>query len=421
MKLKYVFILGDVAINEGASREFSGCPFVLMPSGYPEKINEYLQELWIGSWCAGIATPLDSASGAPFGFGRRYRPLPSSVRETANRLVNYLHWCADHKMHHGKGVLDPISVSEKDIARLGDQMEAGLWSSDHKSLSPTTIGQRQLAIIHFLQWASARGYAPKAEFTSTLAARKIATSNGGSCTTLQHRLLVVRRAQPREVRFPTEAEVKSAMAAVTDSALQIGMRLVFFCGLRADEVCRLTVADVIDEKVSAGGQRFIRVLGKGRKRRSVEIDTDLLNHILDYIEFERPIRLHRRGTKGDALLINEHTGRRFQYRAFWQGFRKCKRDVSPHLGRHWYAVMYLLRAWRREEVKAERKGVAIATDMMHSLLSIDLIRLQQNLGHAYLSTTERYLVALDQFIDKADLAMSFQDMIDGQYLGGLNG
>lgn len=29
-----------------------------------------------------------------------------------------------------------------------------------------------------------------------------------------------------------------------------------------------------------------------------------------------------------------------------------------------------------------------------------------------MTTTERYLVALDQFIDKADLAMSFQEMID---------
>ena len=74
--------------------------------------------------------------------------------------------------------------------------------------------------------------------------------------------------------------------------------------------------------------------------------------------------------------------------------------------------MYLLRAWRREETKASRKGVSISTDMMRSLISIDLIRLQQNLGHAQMTTTERYLVALDQFIDKADLAMSFQEMID---------
>ena len=95
--------------------------------------------------------------------------------------------------------------------------------------------------------------------------------------------------------------------------------------------------------------------------------------------------------------------------------------MSPHVGRHWYSVMYLLRAWRREEAKAARKGLSISTDMMRSLLSIDLIRLQQNLGHAHLSTTERYLVALDQFIDKADLSMSFQDMIDGhQSAGGLD-
>ena len=420
MKVKYVFILGKLAIDEGAPSELAGCPFVLMPSGYPDRVNEYLQDLWRGNWHAAFAEPPAGAAVTPYVPRKRYRPLPSSVRETANRLVNYLHWCGAHKMHHGKGRLDPLAVVEKDIDRFGDQMEAGLWSSDRKALSSSTIGQRQLAVIQFLQWANARGYAPRAEFTSSTIARKIGTPSGGFQATLRRQFLVVRRAQPGEIRFPIEAEVKEAIAAVTDVALQIGVKLVFFCGLRAEEVCGLTIADVTNDKASAGGQRFIRVLGKGRKRRSVEIDADLLGDILDYIEFERPIRLRYLGTKSDALLINENTGRRFGYRTFWDAFRESGSSMSPHIGRHWYAVMYLLRAWRREEVKAARRGLSTSTDMMRSLLSIDLIRLQQNLGHAQLSTTERYLVALDQFIDKADLSMSFQDMIDGhRSTGGL--
>lgn len=421
--MKLIHAIAEVALEQGVPVELLGCSFILMPSGYPDRVNEYLQDLWTGNWHATFAATPESAIGTSFAPRKIYRPMPSSVRETANRLINYLHWCGDPKMHHGKGCLDPLAAVEKDIDRFGDQMEAGLWSSDRKALSSSTIGQRQGAVIQFLQWAHARGYAPRAEFTSSVIARKMGASSGGVRTKLRRQFLVVRRAQPREIRFPTDAEVKTAVAAVTDISLQIGFRLVFFCGLRAKEVCNLTVADVTNEKASAGGQRFIRVLGKGRKRRSVEIDADLLGDVLDYFEFERPIRLRLHGTKDEALLINENTGRRFKYRTFWDAFRESRSNVSPHIGRHWYAVMYLLRAWRREEAKAARKGLSFSTDMMRSLLSIDLIRLQQNLGHAQMSTTERYLVALDQFIDKADLSMSFQDMIDDGHrsAGGLDG
>jgi integrase len=228
----------------------------------------------------------------------------------------------------------------------------------------------------------------------------------------------VRRSQPGAIRFPTEAEVRNAINTAKDAAFEIGMRLVFFCGPRADEVCRLTVKDVTSGKHSAGGQRFISVLGKGR---TVEADADLMDVINDYIDTERSIRLHRHSMKSDVLLINDNTGRPYAYRTFWKGFREGAGAISPHVGRHWFAVMYLLRAWKREEIRASRNGLSISTDMMHSLLSIDLIRLQQNLGHAQISTTERYLVALDQFIDKADLSMSFQQMIDGGSLsGGIN-
>jgi site-specific recombinase XerD len=40
-----------------------------------------------------------------------------------------------------------------------------------------------------------------------------------------------------------------------------------------------------------GGQRFISVLGKGRKRRNVEISDELLSEILDYVGDERAIHL----------------------------------------------------------------------------------------------------------------------------------
>ena len=410
MGQKYVFCVGQTALSQGVPRELAGCPFLVMPSGYPDRVNQYLRDLWTGNWHPPAVADL-GPQRAVFTSSKRYRRAPSSIREAANRLVNFVHWCNEPKMHHGRGRLDPLGAVEKDIDRYGSQMEAGLWASDGKPLSASTIGPRQLEAIQFLRWAEQRGYASPDAFTIAASKRIAGVRSGGTRSTLRQRFLVVRRSHPSQIKFPTEAQVRSAIASVDDVALQLGFKLIFFCGLRASEVCELNVADVTDEKW-AGEQRFIRTLGKGRKVRSVEIDDALLQELHEYVEYERPIRLRK--TKRSTLLINENTGRGFHYRSLWAAFRKSGCAVSPHIGRHWYSIMYLLRGWRREQSKAEYRGMTVSTDLMHSLLSIDLIRLQQNLGHALLSTTQRYLVALSQFIEKADLTISFQEMIDGE-------
>jgi integrase len=381
MRPKFVFSIGEVAIKQGVSQALAGCPLVLMPWTYPDLINEYLQDLWTGNWHSAYGVD-NSPLLTDYVFPRkRYRPQPSTIRETANRLANFLHWCNEPRMHHGRGTLNPLAVAERDIDRYGDQMESGLWSSDRKALSASTIGQRQIAVVQFVQWARARGYAAAADFTARTVRRNVGSASGGRRTTLCRRYLVVRRSQPGAIRFPTEAEVRNAINAAKDAAVEIGIRLVFFCGLRADEVCRLTIKDVTNGKHSAGGQRFISVLGKGRKRRTVEADTDLMDAINDYIDTERSIRLHRHSMKSDVLLINDNTGKPYAYRTFWKGFRDGAGAISPHVGRHWYAVMYLLRAWKREQARAARNGLSISTDMMRSLLSL-CARLAESARHS---------------------------------------
>lgn len=327
VKSKYVFTIGEKALQNGAPRDLTGCPFLLLPSGYPDRVNEYLRDLWTGNWHASFAVAEQhDARNLRFPSRRIYRPMSSSVRETAHRLANYLHWCDEPRMHHGKGHLNPLAATEKDIDRFGDQMEAGLWSSDQRPLNASTIGQRQLSAIQFLQWASARGYVPQTTFAATVSSFNHGSGGGGRRSTLARRFLVVRRGRPGQIRFPTDIDVKTAIEKVEDVALQIGFRLVFFCGLRASEVCNLTVVDIKSQKTSAGGQQFIRVLGKGRKRRFVEIDDDLFSEIIDYLEFERPIRLsvNRHET---ALLINDRGGKVIRYKTFWAAFGSYHLDV----------------------------------------------------------------------------------------------
>lgn len=184
MRPKFVYSIDEIAIKQGVPQALAGCPFVLMPWTYPDHINEYLQDLWTGNWHSAYGAD-NSPLNTDYVFPRkRYRPQPSTTRETANRLVNFLHWCNEPRMHLGRGALNPLAVAERDIDRYGDQMESGLWSSDRKALSASTIGQRQIAVIQFLQWARARGYTAAADFTVSTVRRNVGSASGGRRTTL---------------------------------------------------------------------------------------------------------------------------------------------------------------------------------------------------------------------------------------------
>lgn len=420
MRQQSIFTIGPAAIEAGVPEAYLGCPFILTPEGYPEHINRHLQDLWAGKWYHSLTTADQSASAGPAGHGgtrvprMRYRPLPSTMREAANRLLNLLQWCADSRMHCGRRCLDPLRLTEADVDRYGQQMEAGQWSADGKPLSGSTIGQRQLAAICFLHWAKARGLAAT-EFKAAEQRASRVILSGRRCVLTRRQYAVVRRAPPARIRLPTFTEVTQAINAIPDVALQIGTKLVFFCGLRASEVCAIKVEDALDTgNQRIGEQHFLRVLGKGRKWRNVEIGASLLQEIQDYVAFERPIRLHRHRQRSPVLLINDKTGRPFIYRTFWKAFTATG-AISPHLGRHWYAVHYLLHSWQREQAKAAKRGLLLSTDVMPKVLSVDLLRLQQNMGHTWFATTERYLVTLSQYVNTTDVAMQYQNSFDGTH------
>jgi integrase len=341
----------------------------------------------------------------------RYRLAPSSVRETANKLSILLQWCADPRMHNGQ-VFDPLKLAECDIDRYATQMEQGLWSSDGKPLAGSTIGGRQHAAISFLRWAKCRGYDLEAVFRESQHVVTAPTPSGGMHTITRKRYAVVRRSSPSQVTLPTRSDVKLAISAIPDAAVQVGAKLVFFAGLRASEVCTLTLQNVFHEKNQRlGNTYFVRVLGKGKKWRSVEVDLDLLHEMADFKDFERKIRLHQRGQKSDFFLINETTGRPFEYRTFWKRFRETC-GISPHFGRHWYAVNYLTKAWEQEQAGASSKGLMLALDHIPTRLSGTLILLKENLGHTSLVTTERYLVMFRHFINGAGVSLTYQEMLD---------
>jgi len=134
--------------------------------------------------------------------------------------------------------------------------------------------------------------------------------------------------------------------------------LTYSCGLRVGELTGLNVGAVDLES------RQVRVLGKGSKERILPIGRQACSALLKYLDARGEIRLE------DALFLN-HRGSRLTARSVQRNLKirllqfGLPTDVTPHALRHSFAT-HLLDA------------------------GADLRMIQELLGHASLSTTQKY-------------------------------
>ena len=180
----------------------------------------------------------------------------------------------------------------------------------------------------------------------------------------------------REVRMPahlSEREMDALLGAASDET-PLGRRdraileLFYASGLRLSE---LTGLDVEDVNLSA---RMVRVLGKGRKQRLVPFNTTTAKAIRVYLaareRLGRDGQERRERRERDPLFVN-YRGGRLTVRSVDRLVRKyvaqcsTRFGISPHALRHSFATHLLQRG-------------------------ADLRAIQELLGHARLSTTQRY-------------------------------
>jgi integrase/recombinase XerC len=177
----------------------------------------------------------------------------------------------------------------------------------------------------------------------------------------------------REVRMPThlsEEEMATLIAAaVGDSPLgrrdRAILELFYASGLRVSEVAGLDLDDI------NLGARMARVLGKGGKQRLVPFNKSTVAAIRAYLnEREELLGATEARRQRDPLFVN-YRGGRLTARSIDRLVRRyvaasgTRLGVSPHALRHSFATHLLQRG-------------------------ADLRAIQELLGHARLSTTERY-------------------------------
>jgi integrase/recombinase XerC len=151
------------------------------------------------------------------------------------------------------------------------------------------------------------------------------------------------------------------------------VELLYSCGLRIGELAALDVGHVY------WGEALVRVLGKGNKERLVPIGSKAREALQHYLELRgmpddwQPLFLNCRGGRLSARSIE----RNFKRQLLQAGILK---EATPHALRHSFATHLL-------------DGGA------------DLRAIQELLGHASLSTTQKYTqVSIDRLMEVYDKA-----------------
>jgi integrase/recombinase XerC len=217
-----------------------------------------------------------------------------------------------------------------------------------RTLRPSSIARKVAAVRSWMRFLRRRGY------IDTCAADELATPK-------------VRRPLPTLLSVDSAREVVEApplgtLRGTRDRAI---LELLYGSGLRVSELCDLDLEAL--DLVSA----CARVRGKGNRERVVPLGTQCVARLADWLE-ERPRVVHpKTGHQDPKAVFLAVRGGRIGRRAVLSIVQACgangagRADLHPHALRH-----------------------TCATHMLDG--GADLRAIQEMLGHASLSTTQRY-------------------------------
>jgi integrase/recombinase XerC len=214
--------------------------------------------------------------------------------------------------------------------------------------APSSIARKLAAVRTWMRWLRRRGV------IAACPADELATPK-------------VRRGLPTLLSVDAAKEVVEAPPddsprGIRDRAV---LELLYGSGLRVSEVCGLDL-DAVDLAAATA-----RVLGKGNKERVVPLGRKCIAALQRWLEVRGRVVHPKRGTQDPRALLLAVTGKRIYVRAVYGLVQRYgtlgagRADLHPHALRH-----------------------TCATHMLDG--GADLRAIQEMLGHASLSTTQRY-------------------------------
>jgi integrase/recombinase XerC len=143
------------------------------------------------------------------------------------------------------------------------------------------------------------------------------------------------------------------------------LELLYGAGLRVSELCGLSLGDL------DLGERVVRVFGKGSKERINPLHDKAISVIERYLARRGELASKAKGTsRTEAIFLN------------YRGGRLTPRSIARHLDR------YVLQLALARKVSPHALRHSFATHLLAGGADVRVI--QELLGHASLSTTQRY-------------------------------
>jgi len=261
-------------------------------------------------------------------------------------------------------LVEHLGPAARPAAVTPDDLRAYL-AARHRRLHPASIGRKLAAIRAFYRWLARE--------------QRLERDPSAGLSGPRQPLRLPRPLSVDDCAAVVEADRGDAPAgdatALRDRAL---VELLYGAGLRVGEVVAL---DVRDLDVLA---REVRVMGKGRKERSVPLPEAAREALDAWLEARR-----RPGYQAEPLFVSLAGGR--------AGRRLGERAVRRVLARRAAA------AGVADRVHPHRLRHSYATHLLD--MGADLREIQELLGHASLSTTQRYLaVSAERLFEVYDRA-----------------
>ena len=285
-------------------------------------------------------------------------PLPETFARALADYERYLVSERDLSAHTVRAYLGDIESLLVHAGRLGvdrlDDLElrtlrSWLANQQTRGKARTTLARRATAARVFTAWLARSG--------------RIAADPGASLGSPRaHQTL------PGVLRADEARDLLEAATALADDGSPLGLRdvamleVLYATGVRVGELVGLDVDDVDDDR------QVLRVLGKGRKERSVPFGHPAARALARWLTLGRPAL--RAPGSGAALFLGARGGR-IDQRAVRDLVHRRLQDVpgAPDLGPHGLRH-------------------TAATHLLEG--GADLRSVQELLGHASLATTQLY-------------------------------
>ncbi len=399
--MTFRFAPDEADLTKADLDRYGRVPFLLSNDmEYLDEANRFLRERATGAW--------RPHRGDVSAYAARSLLSDNTLDAYSRDLENFWTYVEAQRLSwRAMTYQDLLDSYDKDMGR-------GRWSEDGKPLSPSTINRRVDLAAQFLEWAADRG--ERSPFKVPVDVRSKPSGNGRR-EPIEVRV-GRRRVDPGHLRLPTAEEINRWLAEVRarrGATKALACRTILETGMRLEETVLLRVGQLPDPaavepgkparmeiRYGTKGSREPGDAAKAGKPRTLRFAASFLRELSDYAALRRAKAavLFKAGHPGrpvpPQLFLSERTGEPITAAVLYKAWHACESlpypGFSPHVGRHSFACVTLLRLLQEETALMARTTDAVPrSTLLEHARNLVGNYIRPVLGHVSEATTERYL------------------------------